>query len=214
MKNEKLKGMRKNRAIKWVLVFVVAAIIAGCNGNRAQQNTGEGADENGADSTLYGKCGESTAMHILQLVKDNGDSIFISLYDDEYDEVSSDVQGGLFAGDQIAVITGKDVEGNLFAKKVINLTSLLGKWESMDRSFEICEGGKVVSEENSSHPYTEWKIWNGHLVLSPDTFDIYSLGADSLFLENANGIYDYERISKGQEKQDEQKEEEQEDAAI
>ncbi|MCD8297208.1 MAG: lipocalin family protein [Prevotella sp.] len=204
------KSMRS--IFKWLFVVVIAAIIVGCNDNKAQQNTSGSTDDGIVDSTMYGKCGESTAMHILQLVKDNGDSIFISLYDDEYDETISDVQGGLFVGDYLAVITGKDVDGNLYAKKVINLTSLLGKWESIDKSFEICEGGKVVCEENSSHPYTEWKIWNGHLILSPDTFDIFSLGADSLFLENNNGIYDYKRIPK---EQDQQKEEQQQlDAPI
>ncbi|MCD8203098.1 MAG: lipocalin family protein [Prevotella sp.] len=196
--------MRNNRTIKWLFVFVIAAIIVGCNDNKAQQNTADASDESGVDSTMYGKCGESTAMHILQLIKDNGDSIFISLYDDEYDEICSDVQGGLFVSDQLAVITGKDVDGNLYAKKVINLTSLLGKWESVDRSFEICEGGSVVSDKNSSHPYTEWKIFNGHLILSSDTFDIYSLGADSLFLENSDGIYDYKRMSKEMDEKKEQ----------
>ena len=42
-------------------------------------------------------------------------------------------------------------------------------------------------------PYTEWSICNGKLVLSADTFDIYALGADSLYLENAEGIYGYKR---------------------
>lgn len=45
-------------------------------------------------------------------------------------------------------------------------------------------------------PYTEWKILNGKLILSSDTFDIYSLGADSLYLENTEGIYGYKRLSK------------------
>lgn len=45
-------------------------------------------------------------------------------------------------------------------------------------------------------PYTEWKILNGELILSADTFDIYSLGADSLYLENSDGIYGYKRFSK------------------
>lgn len=37
---------------------------------------------------------------------------------------------------------------------------------------------------------------NGKLILSSDTFDIYSLGADSLYLENTEGIYGYKRLSK------------------
>ncbi len=200
--------MRNNKAFKCLFVFVIAAIIAGCNDKKVQQNTSDSSDEGITDTTMYGKCGESTAMHILQLIKDNGDSIFISLYDDEYDEISSDVQGGLFVGDRLAVVTGKDVDGNLFAKKVINLTSLIGKWEGIDKSFEICDGGAVISDADNTKPYTEWKILNGQLILSSDTFDIYSLGADSLFLENSNGIYDYKRIPK------DEKEENRSDVAI
>ena len=40
----------------------------------------------------------------------------------------------------------------------------------------------------------DWKICNGQLVLSSDTFSIYELGADSLFLENERGIYAYKRL--------------------
>ncbi len=208
--------MRNNKAFKWLFVFVIAAVIASCNGNKGQWKATDSSDDGIVDTTLYGKCGEGTAMHILQLIKDNGDSIFISLFDDENDEISSDIQGGLFVGDRLAVITKKDTDGNLFAKTVINLTSLLGKWEGLDKSFEICEGGTVVSDADNPHPYTEWKILNGHLILSSDTFDIYTLGADSLFLENNNGIYDYKRISKEQGEQEEQEkpEEDESDAAI
>ena len=95
---------------------------------------------------------------------------------------------------------GERVEGlneDMFAKKIINLTSLLGLWSSLDKQFEIIEGGTVVSNTGEPKPYTEWKIINGKLVLSPDTFDIYSLGPDSLYLENDNGIYGYKRMQKG-----------------
>ena len=38
------------------------------------------------------------------------------------------------------------------------------------------------------------KILNGQLLLSQDTFDIYELGADSLYLENRSGIFAYKRV--------------------
>ena len=47
--------------------------------------------------------------------------------------------------------------------------------------------------QNESNPYTEWKILNGKLVLSKDTFNILSIGNDSLYLENEKGIYAYKR---------------------
>ena len=76
----------------------------------------------------------------------------------------------------------------------MNLTTLLGKWVSLDKSFEIQEGGVVVSNITEPKPLVDWKICNGRLVLSSDTFSIYELGADSLFLENERGIYAYKRL--------------------
>ena len=132
-------------------------------------------------------------MHTLELVTDKNDTIVYTL---EGVDTCTDVQGGLFVGDRIAVI-GERVNGlneAMYAKKVINLTSLLGLWSSLDKRFEIREGGAVVSNTGEPKPYTEWKILNGKLVLSSDTFDIYSLGPDSLYLENDKGIYGYKRV--------------------
>ena len=79
-------------------------------------------------------------------------------------------------------------------KKFINLTTLLGKWTSLDKNFEIVEGGMVSSNvEAESNPWVSWKILNGHLLLNTDTFDIVELGADSLYIENKSGIYVYKR---------------------
>ena len=80
------------------------------------------------------------------------------------------------------------------AQKVINLTSILGKWASLDKNFEIKDGGVVESNVAAeSNPYTSWKIFNGRLVLSKDTFDVLNLGPDSLYLENDKGIFVYKR---------------------
>ena len=98
---------------------------------------------------------------------------------------------------EFAMALMEGLNEDMFAKKIINLTSLLGLWSSLDKQFEIIEGGTVVSNTGEPKPYTEWKIINGKLVLSPDTFDIYSLGPDSLYLENDNGIYGYKRMQKG-----------------
>ena len=89
---------------------------------------------------------------------------------------------------------GKDAYGQTIAASVINLTTLLGKWQSIDRNFEIKEGGVVETVVNEQKPYTSWKIVNGKLVLSTDTFHIYELGADSLYLENKVGIFAYKRV--------------------
>lgn len=176
------------------LLFLCVLIVAGCNNKRSAPVIDIlPADSAVVDTTVYGRCGDGTAMHTLELVTDKNDTIVYTL---EGVDTCTDVQGGLFVGDRIAVI-GERVNGlneAMYAKKVINLTSLLGLWSSIDKRFEICEGGAVVSNTGEPKPYTEWKILNGKLVLSSDTFDIYSLGPDSLYLENDKGIYGYKRV--------------------
>ena len=89
---------------------------------------------------------------------------------------------------------GAMTDGELVAKKVINVTTLLGRWTSIDKDFEIEEGGTVKSAVKAeSTPWTYWKIFNGRLVLNKDTFDVAGLGADSLYLENNRGIFVYKR---------------------
>jgi hypothetical protein len=104
------------------------------------------------------------------------------------------VVGGLLAGDHLAVVKGQPIDGEETAKKVINLTTLQGKWTSIDKNFEIMEGGEVKSNvEAEKDPWTSWKILNGRLLLNRDTFDIDNLGSDSLELENRAGIFLYKR---------------------
>ena len=74
------------------------------------------------DSTVYGVCGEGTAMHTLELVTDGGDTLYYTYQVEE----DADVIGGLMVGDRLAVM-GKTDDHGLVAKKMINLTTLLGK---------------------------------------------------------------------------------------
>lgn len=143
-----------------------------------------------ADTTLYGRCGDGTAMHTLELITDQGDTLSFGINNDSV----SCVRGGLATGDRLAVLPGDVQDGERQARLVVNLTTLLGKWTALDKNFELQEGGVVVSNVTEPKPITEWRICNGRLVLSADTFDIYELGADSLFLENDNGIYTYKRM--------------------
>lgn len=141
------------------------------------------------DSTIYGVCGEGTAMHTLELVTDGGDTLYYTMRVEE----DADILGGMMVGDRMAVM-GKEADGGLVAKRVINLTTLLGKWTSLDKNFEIIEGGMVNSNvEAESNPWVSWKILNGRLLLNTDTFDIVELGADSLYIENSQGIFVYKR---------------------
>lgn len=186
------------------VVFLVASVmllaLVGCNAKKEKPQAVAEVNEDIADSTVYGVCGDGTSMHSLQLVTDAGDTLTYTILDSEADldgEVSggivSNVEGGLMAGDKVAV-TGLKVDGELIANRVINVTSLLGHWTSLDKNFEIEEGGTVRSSlKAETNPWTSWKILNGQLLLNRDTFDITSLGADSLYIENQKGIYTFKR---------------------
>ena len=197
----KLNKTKTNKYMKKLIVvalplLVAAFLIAGCK-DKNKNNVGDGIDSTDvelmvSDSTVYGVCGENTAMHTLELITDAGDTLRFVLNEDENGDVN--VLGGLLAGDRLAVVEGPEVDGEKLAKKVINITTLLGKWTSLDKNFEIQDDGTVRSTvQAEKNPWTSWKIVNGRLVLNRDTFDINNLGSDSLYLENKNGIFVYKR---------------------
>ena len=181
----------------WILCVAAASmtITMSCGGGQQQQVVTDENDTSAVnviprDKTLYGLCGDGTAMNTLQLLRDNGDTLVLSITNALE---AGQVFGGLLVGDRIAVM-GTESDQGLVGKKFINLTTLLGKWTSLDKNFEIVEGGMVSSNvEAESNPWVSWKILNGHLLLNTDTFDIVELGADSLYIENKSGIYVYKR---------------------
>ena len=144
------------------------------------------------DSTLYGICGEGTGMHNLQLITDSGDSIDCMLMDD-CEQANMGLRGGLLVGDRMAVI-GRNVDGEFQAIEVLNLTTLLGRWNSIDKDFEIEEGGAIQTYQPvEKNDWKVWKIFNGKLLLGRDSFQVNTLGPDSLVLENKQGIFVYKR---------------------
>ena len=183
---------------KFTLLFtLVSLIMAGCGGKSDQKVETVSQDtisvvETVPDSTIYGVVGDGTAMHTLQLITDVGDTLSFMLTD--ANDNATVVLGSMLAGDRVAVMAYE--EGNeQVAKNVINITSLLGKWGSIDKSFEIREGGVVESAIRAeTNPWTSWKLCNGRIVLNTDTFQIDILGPDSLYLENDNGIFAYKRV--------------------
>lgn len=181
------------------IASVILLILAGCNAKKEKPQTAADNQEETADSTVYGICGDGTSMHSLELITDVGDTLTYTILDSEYDDDAtsagnvSHVEGGLMAGDKMAV-TGHKADGELIADNVINVTSLLGRWMSIDKNFEIEEGGTVRSSVKAeTNPWTSWKILNGQLLLNRDTFDITSLEADSLYIENQKGIFTFKR---------------------
>lgn len=177
------------------VLYVICAFVAiisclSCNNGKQQvEETADSLAVETVDTALYGKIGEGTMMHTLELLTDDGQLMTMDI--DE--ETGDGVLGGLLVGDRVSVTFAKGEDGNV-AQKVINLTTLLGRWTSLDRNFTINEDGSVESNvQAESRPYTHWSMLNGQLILNADTFDVLSLGADSLSLENANGIFVYKR---------------------
>lgn len=181
---------------KTLLAALLAMMIGwGCTGKKTQQQPTESdtmvVEVSTPDSTVYGVCGEGTSMHALELVTDEGDTLTYLVDADTEQEA---VKGGLFAGDRMAVVGYKGAEGDMVATCAVNLTTLVGKWTSIDKNFEIQEGGLVESSiKAETRPWTSWKIHNGQLLLNADTFAIERLGADSLCLENGEGIFVFKR---------------------
>ena len=172
-------------------LFGCLTFLASCNGGKTDNADAQRDTLNAGvvDSTIYGKCGEGSMMHTLELVTDEGKTLTFTI--DE--ENGSDVQGGMMSGDRMAVTYYKTADENI-AHKVINLTTLLGRWTSLDKNFTINEDGSIDSNVPAeSKPFTAWTICNAKLILNTDTFEILTLGADSLELESAKGIFVYKR---------------------
>ncbi len=186
--------MRKN--LLPVVLVVMTMLFMACNGCDKKEKVmpppeikNEKTGEEVGDSTVYGECLDA-AMNSFTLLTSSGDTVDFQCIGDDED---ADVQGGKFIGDRMAVVGIMGDEYNT-AQKVINITSLMGRWTSLDKNFEIKDGGVVESSVAAeTNPYTSWKIFNGKLILSRDTFDIVSLGPDSLYLENDRGIFAYKR---------------------
>lgn len=189
-----MEDITMRKSVVSAILAIVLITVVGCHGNKADnsaQQTDSTETAAQPDTTVYGVCGAGTSMHTLELITDEGDTLTYLVDVDSEDEA---VKGGMLAGDRMAVVGAKDGNGELVATQVVNLTTLLGRWTSIDKNFELQEGGVVESSVKAeSHPWTSWKIYNGNLLLNRDTFNVVQLGADSLYLENREGIYAFKR---------------------
>jgi len=180
------------------MMTAVVLTMGSCRGGGGQpQQINEESSDSVAgyvprDQTIYGLCGNGTAMNTLQLLTDNGDTITLDLANAQE---SGKVFGGLQVGDRMAVVANRDTTE---AQIVINQNTLLGDWvmpNPIDGSSEvgirIKEGGIAESIDQSSIIYKTWKIFNGKLeILSQrdgggdmeetNFYEILLLGADSL----------------------------------
>lgn len=198
----------KKFSIIMTLVSAVAFTISSCGGKTQQVpfDNGDSTDMNATqDPTIYGVCGEGTAMNTLQVVTDLGDTIQMDI---TYARENNQVFGGLQVGDRMAIVpNAKKTE----ALVVINQAALLGNWvmpNPLDGSdevgFRIKEGGIVEGIEQSSLTYKTWRLVRGKLELvdvregggeeeEVTLYDLVRLTPDSLILKDSEDIYEYGR---------------------
>ena len=195
MYQRKLKNMKKT--VLFGMMVAGLMMLGSCGGKQQQSGGGENTSSSQGefmplDRTLYGLCGEGTAMNTLELLTDNGDTLVLSMVNAQE---AGQVFGGLQAGDRLAVMAD-DKKTEVTA--VINLNTLLGDWvmpDPIDGSSEIGirikEGGVAESIEMTNIIYRTWKIVNGKLEIisiregggdqeETNLYDILSLGADTL----------------------------------
>lgn len=198
----------KKFSIIMTLVSAVVFTISSCGGKTQQVpfDNGDSTDMNATqDPTIYGVCGEGTAMNTLQIVTDLGDTIQMDI---TYARENNQVFGGLQVGDRMAIVpNAKKTE----ALVVINQAALLGNWvmpNPLDGSdevgFRIKEGGIVEGIEQSSLTYKTWRLVRGKLELvdvregggeeeEVTLYDLVRLTPDSLILKDSEDIYEYGR---------------------
>lgn len=176
--------------IAGLFAAINVAFISSCNQNNATNQQSDSVSVVSVrDTAVYGICDSATTMNVLHLITDDNKKMEIIVDPDS----SVDVLGGLYTGDRVMLTYHKTSEG-ILADKVVNLSSLFGRWTSLDRNFVILDDGNVESTVSAeSNPYTAWSTVNANLILNADTFSILSLGADSLALENDKGIFVYKR---------------------
>lgn len=194
--------------IVMVLVAAVAGTMSSCGGKSQQVpfDNGDSTDMSGLqDPTIYGICGDGSAMDTLQIVTDLGDTILLDI---AYANENKQVFGGIQAGDRMAVVPNSK---NTEALIVINQAALLGNWvmpNPLDGSdevgFRIKEGGILEGIEQSSLAYKTWRLVRGKLEIisvregageeeEVSLYDLVKLAPDSLIIKDSEDTYEYGR---------------------
>lgn len=192
------------------MIAISALLVSACSGNgqkQTQQNEEEETSQTpviNRDSTIYGLCGESSAMNTLQLIIDSGDTISFNVTDAQE---AGQVFGGYNIGDRMAVVP--KLGSKNVARSVINLSALLGDWVmpnpldgSSEMGISIKEGGIVEGIEQSSVIYKTWRTINGKIEILTQRegggeeeevllLDLVMLGPDTLIMKDSEDTYNY-----------------------
>lgn len=197
----------KKITIVMTLVTAVVITMSSCGSKTQPVPFDDGLDSADVllDPTIYGVCGESTAMNTLQIVTDLGDTMQLDI---TKAVENNQVFGGLQVGDRMAVVPDATKREALI---VINQVALLGNWvmpNPLDGSdevgFSIKEGGIVDGIEQSTITYKTWRLVRGQLELFSvredageeeeiTLYNIVKLSPDSLILKDSEDIYEYGR---------------------
>lgn len=196
--------------IVFVSIISAAMMMGGCgNKDKQQQNVAE------VDSTateipnepvsVYGTCGQGSAMNTLQIITDNGDTLNCSITNAKD---SMKVMGGYDVGDRMAVLIDSKTKNVRIA---INETTLLGDWWQPNpidgtsyMGIRFKDGGTAESLEQNGIVYKSWKIKDGKLIITcyreggveddeTDSYTISKLDGDSLIYSAGEDVFEYGR---------------------
>ena len=204
------------------MTTVVALAMTGCGSEKKQPAPTDAEDDYEVqlaidrDTTVYGLCGDGSAMNTLQLITDVGDTLMLSVAEARDKQ---QVLGGYSVGDRIAAILNAD---STKATLVINESMMLGNWvmpNPLDGSDEtgisLRDGGIVEGIEQGNTIFKNWRINNGMLEIvsqmegggdleEVNLYHILFIGPDSLVLKDQNpeirDPYEYSRQKKHDEK--------------
>lgn len=193
----------------YLYMLTIGLMAASCTNNKPQQYNHEETLDSivvvNHNRTVFGLCGEGSAMNTLQLLTDSGDTLSLDL---SVARESNNIFGGYECGDKMAVLLTNDRSA---AELVINETTLLGNWvmpNPLDGSsivgISLREGGIAESIDQSTIVYKTWRIVDGGLeiqsvregggdVEETNVYRIVKLDADSLVYMNEEDLFEYSR---------------------
>lgn len=196
----------------YLLATIAAVLMMGsCGNNGKQQQSAATSDtievvEEQQPISVYGTCGQGSAMNTLQIITDSGDTLNLILTNAKD---SMKVYGGYDNGDRMAVLLESD---HKTVRVAINTTTLLGDWWQPNpidgtsyMGIRLKDGGTAESLDQNGIVYKSWKIEDGKLVLTcyreggveedeTEAYTITKLDGDSLvFSQGEDDINEYGR---------------------
>lgn len=179
-----------------LIIAGIGAMLCACSGKSDKQKPQMELRQQTVektDSMAYGTCGEGTAMHTVELIGADGNSRSYTI-DGGESGAAGTVLGGLNVGDSLAIMSRHDVDGMPMADIVVNITSLTGRWVSLGQTLTLYKEGKALTKAKEAKTVVNWRLCNGQLLIGKDTFDISTLGHDSLYLRQGATVTGYRKM--------------------